>query len=308
VYGKLRLLSPRASSLSQGRARCFPQRESMAKLSKPGCSTAQWHKVRLILTGALVGTLITGRLQAASMFASQRLAEVSALPSRTASSPDASIQTSKRKLFSEIALQQNTAQEQRQAQHQHQAELRNALRTSPSLDSQRLETHSLQAHRNYSLAVVMPFIDAQLPKLFKCFEHWHLAPPCDASLPAALLLYHPTSATDSNVSLAEISGKLGHSAGCFSLGIELLWANLSAAVAWSHPDGTCGQFYMLFSLLRSRFDYFYLMEPDAIAIRPNSKEASLAALAGTATCVGSTICTSMAVLSTACRPIRTTQG
>ena len=242
----------------------------MAKPNRaPGCSTARWHKVRLILTGVLLGALITGRLQTASMFASQRLTEVSALPARPASLPDASTPTVKRKLFSEIALQQNTAQQHRQAQQQHQAELRDALRTSPSLDSQRLETRSLQTHRNYSLAVVMPFIDAQLAKLFKCFEHWLVAPPCDASLPAALLLYHPTSATDSNVSLAEVRGKLRDSAGCFSLGIELLWANLSAAVAWSHPDGTCGQFYMLFGLLRSRFDYFYLMEPDAIAIRPN---------------------------------------
>ena len=230
----------------------------------PGCSTAQWHKVRLLLTGALVGTLITGRLHTASMFASQRLAEVSAVPFRSAPPPDASMPTFKRTLLAEIALQQNNAQQQRQAQQQHQAELRDALRTAPSL-----ETHSLQTHKNYSLAVVMPFIDAQLPKLFKCFEHWLVAPPCDASLAAALLLYHPTSATDSNVSLAEVRGKLARSSGCFSLGIELLWANLTAAVAWSHPDGTCGQFYMLFSLLRSRFDYFYLMEPDAIAIRPN---------------------------------------
>ena len=84
-----------------------------------------------------------------------------------------------------------------------------------------------------------------------------MAQPCDASLPAALLLYHPTSAADSNVSLREVRGKLGHSAGCFSLGIELLWANLSPVVAWSHPDGPCSQFNRLFSLLRGRSDYFY---------------------------------------------------
>ena len=46
----------------------------MAKMNKaPGCSTARWHKARLILTGALIGALITGRLQTASTFASQRL-------------------------------------------------------------------------------------------------------------------------------------------------------------------------------------------------------------------------------------------
>ena len=82
----------------------------MPKTNKaPGCSTAQWHKVRLLLTGALVGTLITGRLQTASMFASQRLAEVSAVPFRSA--PHASMPTFKRKLFAGIALQQSNAQQ-----------------------------------------------------------------------------------------------------------------------------------------------------------------------------------------------------
>ena len=40
-------------------------------------------------------------------------------------------------------------------------------------------------------------------------------------------------------------------------------------MAWRHPDGTCGQFYTLFDILIGRFDYFYVMEPDALPIRPN---------------------------------------
>ena len=119
--------------------------------------------------------------------------------------------------------------------------------------------------QGYSLAIVMPYIDAQLPRFFESIQTWSMHEPCEQQLPAQLLFYHPTNASESNLTTAQVRTAMGNrTAGCFGLGIDVLYADLPPEVAWKYPDGTCGQFYQLFELLRKRVDYFYLMEPDAL--------------------------------------------
>ena len=136
-----------------------------------------------------------------------------------------------------------------------------------------MHAHQMQrfaSSLNHStLAVVMPYIDSQLPKIFASVARWAKHVPCTRPpLPVQLLFYHPTDASESNLTTARVLAEMGADmATCFGLGVGLLYAHLPAEVAWRHPDGTCGQFYQLFELLRGRVDYFYLMEPDALPIR-----------------------------------------
>ena len=121
----------------------------------------------------------------------------------------------------------------------------------------------------YSLAVVMPFVDAQQTRLLASAILWSQPDrrPCaarSAPLAASIYLYHPQVESTLNVSAFGVA--LGDAAECFGGGVTLVGASLSDDDA-RYPDGTCFQFYALFALLRGRADYFYLMEPDALPIR-----------------------------------------
>ena len=103
--------------------------------------------------------------------------------------------------------------------------------------------------------------------MLQMIGRWQQLSPCDGSQPMAkLLLYHPGNESSIDISRVHaLLGARGHA--CFGLGVEIAFARLPPEVAYKHPDGTCGQFYSLFSVLRGRADYFYLMEPDALAVR-----------------------------------------
>ena len=124
----------------------------------------------------------------------------------------------------------------------------------------------MNASSGTRLAVVIPYIytTIQFDRLKSMLNRWSMDAyrPCSTALPVALYFYHPTTAPEESVmKLNQLWAQTGST--CFSGGMHILGAALSADIAWRHPDGTCGQFYMLFQLLRTRADYFYLMEPDA---------------------------------------------
>ena len=50
--------------------------------------------------------------------------------------------------------------------------------------------------------------------------------------------------------------------------MRILHARLQSHVANRHPDGPCAQFYALFERLRGSADYAFVMEPDALPVRP----------------------------------------
>ena len=66
--------------------------------------------------------------------------------------------------------------------------------------------------------------------------------------------------------LERIYNSIGNSKKCFSLGWGVLLAGVPLHIN-THECGACYQFFLLFKLLKKKFHYFYMMEPDITPIR-----------------------------------------
>jgi len=111
------------------------------------------------------------------------------------------------------------------------------------------------AGRARHLALVLPYIDDQAPRISQMIRRWHRYPPCAAraTLPATAYFYHPSSTSKIVGKLRQIWESMpAEVIQCFEGGMRTLYAQLPDRVGFVHPDGTCGQFYALFNILHEQ--------------------------------------------------------
>ena len=135
-----------------------------------------------------------------------------------------------------------------------------------------------------NVAIVVPFIKSQKHRLITQFSLWNSVPPyqfqtlhsmdiCDTLRPLAnfTLVFYIDTFMDANLTQwveSELIKPLNNQMKCFRGGVLYLSANLKKDENF-HPNGPCLMFYKLFpSLANLGFNYFFVVEPDVLPIRP----------------------------------------
>lgn len=126
-----------------------------------------------------------------------------------------------------------------------------------------------------NFAIVIPFISRQLPRLSLHLTAWSKHVACDqrvtslsSNIVIRLLFYSDEGqiSRHAKTRLEAIFNDIGASKGCFSGGWDMIYGAVPKAIN-NHACGACYQFYKVFRILKGRYDYFFLMEPDILPIR-----------------------------------------